>query len=62
MLKTATKKAAIQKWLSEQSKKKEGTLIQKFQDLRDELEGTRDRANYEIDNINSLLNVDATKK
>ena len=41
---TATKKAAIHKWLYEQSKHKAVTLTQQVQDLRDELEGTQDKA------------------
>ena len=62
MLKTATKKAAIHKWLSEHSKHKAGTLTQKVQDLRDELEVTQDKANNEFDNLKYLLNVDAENK
>ena len=58
----ATKKAAIHKWLSEHYKQKAGTLTQQVQDLRYELEGTRDKANDEVDNLKSLLNVDASKK
>ena len=59
---TAAKKATIYKRLSEQSKQKAGTLTQQVQDLRDELEGTRDKENDEVDNLNFLLNVDAVKK
>ena len=36
--------------------------MQQVQDLRDELEGTRDKENDEVDNLNFLLNVDAVKK
>ena len=59
---TDTNKSAIQKRLSEQSKLKSGNLTQKIQDLRHELEGIRDKANNEVDNLKSLLNVDAAKK
>ena len=59
---TANKKYAIHKRLSEQSKKKAGTLMQKVKDLRDKLEGTQDKANDEVDNLNYLLNVDAENK
>ena len=37
-------------------------MAQEFQDLRYELEGIRDKANNEVDNIKYLLNVDAAKK
>ena len=37
-------------------------MTQQVQDLRDELEVIRDKANDEIDNLKSLLNVDAVKK
>ena len=59
---TATKKSAIHKRLSEKSKQKAGNLTQQVQDLRDELEVIRDKANDDIDNLKSLLNVDAVKK
>ena len=59
---TATKKSAIHKRLSEQSKSKVCTLTQQVQYLRDELKGTRDKANNEVDNLKSLLNVDAVNK
>ena len=58
----ATKKAPIYKQLHEQSKQKAGTLPQQLQDLRDELEGTRYKANDEVGKLKSLLNVDATNK
>ena len=59
---TATNKSSIHKRLSEQSKKKAGTLMQKVKDLRDKLEGTQDTANDEVDNLKYLLNVDTEKK
>ena len=58
----ATKKSAIRKRLSEQSKQKAGNFTQQVQDLRYELEGIRYKANYEVDNLKSLLNVDVAKK
>ena len=59
---TATKNAFIHKRLYEQSKQKSVNLTQKVQDLIDELEGIQDKANYEVDNLKFLLNVDAAKK
>ena len=59
---TATKKAATHKRLSEQSKQKAGNLTQQVHDLGNELEGIRNKANNEVDNLKSLLNVDYTKK
>ena len=58
----ATNKADIHKRLSEQSKQKSGTLTQQVQDLRDESEVTGYKANNEVDNLKSLLNVDPAKK
>ena len=46
----------------EQPKQKAGTFMQQVQYLRDELEGIRDKANNEVDNLKSLLNFDASKK
>ena len=62
MLKLATSKSDIHKQLSENFKLKAGTLTQQVQDRRYEFEGTRDKENEEVDNLKSLLNVDATKK
>ena len=59
---TATKKCDIYKQLYGQSNQKAGNLTQQVQDLRDELEGIRDKANDEVDNLNSLLNVDVANK
>ena len=59
---TATKKSVIHKRLSEKFKHKAVTLKQKFQDLIDELSGTRDKANDEVNNLKYLLNVDTEKK
>ena len=59
---TATKKSAIHKRLSGNSKQKAGTLTQQVQYLRDELEITQDKAKDEVYNLKSLLNVDAVKK
>ena len=59
---TATNKAVILKRLSEKSKNNAGTLTQQVQDIRYELEGTRDKANNEVDNLKSLLSVDSEKK
>ena len=37
-------------------------MTQQVQDLRYKLEGIRDKANDEVDNLKPLLNVDADKK
>ena len=37
-------------------------MTQQVQDLIYELEGTRDKANNECDNLKPLMNVDATNK
>ena len=44
------------------AKQKSGTLTQQVQDLRYQLEVTRDKANDEVYNLKSLLNVDSAKK
>ena len=59
---TATKKSVIHKRLSEKFKHKSVTLKQKFQDLIDELSGTRDKANDEVNNLKYLLKIDADNK